>query len=147
VEAVPPSRAYTLRKFLRKHKSGSTVALVLTITALALIGTGIFSYAKIVAKNRLIEQEVRRATEAQKASELSEGASLDLQGRALMASGQWRKAGPPLEESYRLLVKDAGNLGEILADRGAFCARSGLFRQAADDYGRAIDLNPQDMNL
>ncbi|HEV3119015.1 MAG TPA: protein kinase, partial [Gemmataceae bacterium] len=147
VQACPPSWRYRLGKLARRHKAGLWTAALL-LTALVL-GTAVSAWQAVqatIAKNAATEARIAESDAKQRAQELADKATKDLEqlnaanrsienGRVCVDLRDWAKA----ESEFSKAVGCAPNSSHVWAERAEFYSRLGLWDLAAADSAKAFE--------
>jgi serine/threonine protein kinase/tetratricopeptide (TPR) repeat protein len=117
VSATPPSRAYRLRKFVRRNRGAAVAAsLVAGALVLGLIGTAAFALREAAARNRAEDAEENALARAAELEQVAAFQASQLEGIDPQAMGlQWR--------------------ADVLAEAGRTAARAGA---AEDEIARRV---------
>ena len=136
VLAVPPSSAYRLRKFVRRHRTGiATAALGVLLLTTAVIG--------LAVNNWMVSREKARADHhfAQARDAVNKYFTLVSEDPDLKAVGLEslrRKLLGAAKEYYSQFVNERGNEADLLADLAEARMNLGSITEATVDKGQAI---------
>jgi hypothetical protein len=148
IEARPPSPLYRFRKFARRHKV--TITTISFVAVAMIFGTGmsIWQWSRAVAegdkKESALKDAIRARNEANEARQdveqfaerLKEANLLITSGRSHADSDRWLAA----HADYTRATELQPNYYNVWVERGAFYVRLGLWKRAAADYAKAMDL-------
>lgn len=148
IEARPPSAAYRFRKFAHRNKVALTTTSL--VAAALVLGTTISVWQALRAVAARNEKELARqvavaaqheATQARReveefADRLKQASLLLTSGRANADSQRW----PAAYANYLRATELQPKYYNVWLERGSLFVRMGLWKPAAEDFSRAIEL-------
>jgi serine/threonine protein kinase/predicted Zn-dependent protease len=155
VEACPPSTAYRLRKFARRHRAALTTLATVTLALLA--GTGISVWQAIEADRarKLADERLNNEEQAHAQAKASFQKALEAVERMLYQVADEKVSTPQLRAMRERLLRDAvAFYTDLIAmnpgDPQAYIKRAQVygslppegFEKARSDLGKALALNP-----
>jgi serine/threonine protein kinase/tetratricopeptide (TPR) repeat protein len=157
VLACPPSAGYRFRKFSRRNKVALVTAGV--VAAALLIGTAVSVWQAVEANaaRNLAGERLENEKQARHDAEAHFQKALNAVKRMLFEVGDERVAAiPQMKETRQRLLDEALAFYTDLIDsnprhsqayleRGALYERTGKWKQAIDDYKKAIEYDPENV--
>lgn len=141
VKARPPSAVYRFTKFSRRNRVALTTFTL--VTAALIVGTAVSIWQAGVAYKALNQARKAEGAANQSRLELEEFTEHLKQANALMAAGNAHAAAGNLaaaHDSYTQATQVQPRYFHVWSERGSLYASHGLWKEAAADYARAIDL-------
>ncbi len=141
VEARPPSHLYRFAKFARRNRVALTTA---TLVAIALIiGAVVSVWQARVAYDALKQARIAESEANESRQELEEFTERLKKANRLLASGRAfaeSRSFPDAHAAYTQATKAQPRYFHVWMERGSLYVRLGLWKRAAADYKKAMQL-------